>query len=63
MRPSRGRTKYDIRSTADAVSARDTALRDAIERVVLAFPGDGYRQVTKVPRRDGWDIDDQLVLG
>jgi len=34
-----GRTWYSTRPTADEVAARDTAPRDAIEHVVLAFPG------------------------
>jgi transposase InsO family protein len=31
-----------------------TALRDAIERIVLDFPGYGYRRVTHALRRAGW---------
>jgi hypothetical protein len=33
---------------------RDVALRDAIERVLLDFPGYGYRRVTQALRRAGW---------
>lgn len=39
-------------------AARDVAqvaLRDAIEAVVLEFPGYGYRRVTHALRRAGWD--------
>jgi putative transposase len=32
----------------------ETALRDAIERIVLDFPGYGYRRVTQALRRAGW---------
>jgi len=36
-----GRTWYYTRPTAAEIAARDTALRDAIERSVLDFPGYG----------------------
>ena len=39
-----------------------TALRDAIEAVVLAFPGYGYRRVTKALQRDGWAVNHKRVL-
>ena len=51
-----GRTWYDTRP------ARDTALRDAIARLVLEFPGYGYRRVTKALQRDGWAVNHQRVL-
>lgn len=35
------RTWYYTRPSPDDMAARDTALRDAIERLVLAFPGYG----------------------
>ncbi len=38
-----GRTWYYTRPSPDEAAARDAALRDAIERLVLAFPGYGYR--------------------
>ena len=37
-------------------------LRDAIERIVLEFPGYGYRRVTHQLRRDGWTINHKRVL-
>ena len=37
-------------------------LRDAIERIVLQFPGYGYRRVTKALQRDGWEINHKRVL-
>lgn len=40
----------------------DTALRNAIERLVLAFPGYGYRRVTKALERDGWAVNHKRVL-
>jgi putative transposase len=41
---------------------RDVALRDAIERIVLAFPGYGYRRVTKALAREGWSVNHKRVL-
>lgn len=41
---------------------RDVALRDAIERLVLAFPGYGYRRVTAALARDGWVVNHKRVL-
>ncbi len=38
----------------DTVGTEVTALRDAIERIVLDFPGYGYRRVTWALRRAGW---------
>jgi len=40
----------------------ETALRDAIETLVLAFPGYGYRRVTRALQRDGWTINHKRVL-
>lgn len=37
-------------------------LRDAIERLVLAFPGYGYRRVTKALQRDGWSVNHKRIL-
>ncbi len=39
-----------------------TALRAAIEAIVLAFPGYGYRRVTKALQREGWAINHKRVL-
>ena len=38
------------------------ALRDAIERIVLEFPGYGYRRVTHELRRQGWVVNAKRVL-
>src|SRR5205823_7077210 len=43
-------------------AGRDVALRDAIERVVLEFPGYGYRRVSAHLRRDGWKVNRKRVL-
>jgi putative transposase len=53
-----GRTWWYTRPSAE----RDTTLRDAIERIVLDFPGYGYRRVTKTLQRDAWDINHKRVL-
>lgn len=57
-----GRTWYHTHPTPEVVAARDTALRDAIERIVLDFPGYGYRRVTHALRRDGWVVNHKRVL-
>jgi putative transposase len=47
------------RSDDDAESG---ALREAIEGIVLAFPGYGYRRVTHALRRQGWTVNAKRVL-
>ena len=37
-------------------------LRDAIERIVLEFPGYGYRRVTAALRREGWSVNHKRIL-
>jgi len=44
------------------LEATDIALRDAIERIVLDFPGYGYRRVTQALRRSGWPVNHKRVL-
>lgn len=51
---------YDQPDTADDSTA--LALRAAIEELVLAFPGYGYRRVTKQLQRDGWTVNHKRVL-
>ncbi len=48
--------------TADERAEQETALRDAIERIVLEFPGYGYRRVTRTLQREAWDINHKRVL-
>ena len=43
-------------------SEEEVAVRDAIERIVLEFPGYGYRRVTHALARDGWTINHKRVL-
>lgn len=57
-----GRTWYHTHPTPEAVAGRDTALRDAIERIILAFPGYGYRRVTHALHRDGWTVNHKRVV-
>jgi len=57
-----GRTWWYTHPAADVVAERDTALRDTIEQIVLAFPGYGYRRVTKKLQRDGWEVNHKRVL-
>jgi len=51
---------YAARSREPAAEA--LALRDAIERIVLDFPGYGYRRVTHALRRAGWAVNHKRVL-
>jgi transposase InsO family protein len=57
-----GRTWWYTHPSSEAVAARDTTLRDAIECLVLEFPGYGYRRVTKALQRDGWAVNHKRVL-
>ncbi len=57
-----GRTWYYTHPTAAGRATRDTALRDAIERGVLDFPGYGYRRATKALQREGWAVNHKRVL-
>jgi transposase InsO family protein len=41
---------------------RDVALRDAIERIVLEFPGYGYRRVTAELQRQHYEVNHKRVL-
>jgi putative transposase len=47
---------------ATAQAERDIALRDAIEAIVLEFPGYGYRRVTAHLHRQGWSVNHKRVL-
>jgi transposase InsO family protein len=41
---------------------QDVTLREAIEQIVLEFPGYGYRCVTQALRRMGWQVNHKRVL-
>lgn len=57
-----GRTWYYRHPSVEAVTQRDAVLRDAIECLVLEFPGYGYRRVTKALQRAGWTVNHKHVL-
>jgi putative transposase len=57
-----GRTWYYTHPTDDTIAQRATALRAAIEDIVLEFPGYGYRRVTAALQRDGWEVNHKRVL-
>ena len=57
-----GRSWYYERPERPPQAERDVALCDAIERIVLAFPGYGYRRVTKALQREGWAVNHKRVL-
>lgn len=43
-------------------ASEDLALREAIEHIILEFPGYGYRRVTAALRREGWYVNYKRVL-
>lgn len=57
------RSWYREKPPASERQARkDVGLRDAIEQIVLEFPGYGYRRVTVALRREGWSVNHKRVL-
>ncbi|MGH2461013.1 MAG: IS3 family transposase [Chloroflexota bacterium] len=56
-----GRSWLYERPRIPTQAERDLDWRDAIERIVLEFPGYGYRRVTKALGRDGWDVNHKRV--
>jgi transposase InsO family protein len=50
------------RPRAPTQAQRDVALRDAIERIVLEFPGYGYRRVTAELHRQHYQVNRKRVL-
>ncbi len=57
-----GRTWYYTHPSPEAVTSCEVALRDAIEGIVLEFPGYGYRRVSKALQREGWTVNHKRVL-
>jgi len=53
---------YERQGRPEIVPAHDIALRDAIEAIVLEFPGYGYRRVTHALAREGRTINHKRVL-
>lgn len=56
------RSWYYEKPSPDEKAGEDVELRDAIERIVLEFPGYGYRRVTQTLKRQGWTINHKKVL-
>jgi putative transposase len=56
------RSWYYGRSSEAEKTKKDVELRDAIERIVLEFPGYGYRRVTATLGREGWSVNHKRVL-
>jgi putative transposase len=56
------RSWYYEKPKAERQAREDAALRDAIEHIVLEFPGYGYRRVTEALKRQGWCINHKKVL-
>ncbi len=56
------RSWYLTRPSKQQVLARDVALRDAIEHIILELPGYGYRRVTEELHRRQWQVNHKRVL-
>ena len=56
------RSWYYERPSVEEKAKKYVELRDAIERIVLEFPGYGYRRVTAALRREGWSVNHKRVL-
>lgn len=56
------RSWYYEKPSAEQVANKELDLRDAIECIVLEFPGYGYRRVTAELRRRGWAVNHKRVL-
>lgn len=56
------RSWYYQRMSSDERARENVALRDAMERIVLEFPGYGYRRVTAALGREEWTINHKKVL-
>ncbi|WP_411841510.1 IS3 family transposase [Rubrobacter xylanophilus] len=56
------RSWYYERPSATEKAKKDVELRDAIERIVLEFPGYGYPRVSAALEREGWSVNHKRVL-
>ena len=56
------RSWYQEQHARPSATAEAVRLRDAIEQLILDFPGYGYRRVTKALQRDGWHVNHKCVL-
>ncbi len=57
-----GRTWYATHPSLAQRAAPDVELREAIEQIVLSFPGYGYRRVTEELHRRSWRVNHKRVL-
>jgi len=53
---------YEKPTAAEQQARKELDPRDAIEHIVLEFPGYGYRRVTAELRRRGWTVNHKRVL-
>jgi putative transposase len=56
------RSWYYEKQTRTQEDQTDVELRDMIERIILDFPGYGYRRVTHALKRTGWIVNHKRVL-
>lgn len=56
------RSWYYQKPAVDQQTDEEADLRDTIERIVLEFPGYGYRRVTESLKRQGWAVNHKRVL-
>jgi len=56
------RSWYYERTSRPESTEEETALRDQIERIILEFPGYGYRRVTHALAREGMAVNHKRVL-
>jgi len=50
-----------VRSSQKKPARRDTALRDEIQKIALAWPSYGTRRITAEVRRRGWKVNRKRV--
>jgi putative transposase len=55
------RSWYYARPHEPRVKEADLDLRDAVEQLIVDFPGYGYRRVTAALRRAGWQVNHKRV--
>lgn len=56
------RSWYSEKQSRPQTSEAEVELRDAIEHMILDFPGYGYRRVTHALKRIGWVVNHKRVL-
>jgi putative transposase len=56
------RSWYYEKQSRPETSEAEVELRDAIEQLILDFPGYGYRRVTHALKRTGWTVNHKRVL-